>query len=195
MKLVIVTGPMASGKSTISKMIRNEHNAVNIDADLVVHELYKPGTETTKKIAEHFGEEVVDENGVNRAALTKTLKGEWDWKDLETIVHPDVRKEIYRQVEEQRNSGIDTCTLELPALPRNVSWFDDADLVVICDAPRKTLIARAGERGLNEEQAIKRLDRQLSSNELKAAAEKKGEIVDTAGDTDQALAQIKNLLS
>lgn len=194
MKSIIVTGPMASGKSTISRLIAEQYKTEVIDADKVVHDLYLKGSVTAQKIADHFGADVLDDNGVNREALSQHLNTEWDWKELESIVHPDVRAEINRRSEACKTKNVDYCIIELPALPRNVSWFDDVDIILICDAPRPELIERAKQRGLTKEQATRRLDRQLSSNELKGAAKDKAFIIDTTGELQGAKNQLAHII-
>lgn len=84
-----LTGNIASGKSTVARMLV-ARGAAHIDADAVVHRLYAPGTGTTRAIAEHFGVGVLGEDGgIDRGALGAIVFDSPEaLKALETIVHP-----------------------------------------------------------------------------------------------------------
>ena len=60
--IIGLTGSIASGKSTVSKMLK-EYGLPIVDADVVARLVVEPGTETLKKIVEAFGEEVLTEDG------------------------------------------------------------------------------------------------------------------------------------
>src|SRR5688572_6741950 len=77
--VVGLTGGIGSGKSTVSAMLR-ERGAIVIDADAIVHELQRKGTDVFNEIVETFGSEVVADNG------------ELDRKKLGSIVFNDVEQ-------------------------------------------------------------------------------------------------------
>ena len=62
MPLLALTGGIAAGKSTISRMLQ-EHGALIVDADAIVREVQAPGSPVLDEIAEAFGREMIDPDG------------------------------------------------------------------------------------------------------------------------------------
>ncbi|NDC45971.1 MAG: dephospho-CoA kinase, partial [Actinobacteria bacterium] len=89
MILVGLTGGIGSGKSTVGAQLVS-HGAVLIDADLIVRELQRPGTEVFERIVAEFGDGVVTPNGtLDRAALAAVVFGDAErLTRLNAIVHP-----------------------------------------------------------------------------------------------------------
>ena len=59
-----LTGGVGSGKSAVTEILKREHGAVIIIADLVSHELMQPGCETYQKVADLLPKEAFDEKGL-----------------------------------------------------------------------------------------------------------------------------------
>lgn len=112
-KLIIgVTGPIASGKSTVSSFLREKGFAL-IDADRIVHELYesKAFQRTLKK---EFGDSVLNEGGVDRKALLSIVSSDEKKKEtLERLVHKKVYETIERRLAKEKNDRI---VLDIPLL-------------------------------------------------------------------------------
>ena len=87
-----LTGGITSGKSTVSKTLA-ERGAALIDADLLGHQTYEPGTETFAQVVREFGEEIVAEDGtINRQVLGGKVFGHPDGMvRLTGIVWPGIR--------------------------------------------------------------------------------------------------------
>lgn len=69
--VVGLTGGIATGKSTVSSLLRDKHKLPIIDADVIAREVVVPGTPAYRKIVKLFGEEVeeeVDAEGTIRGA-------------------------------------------------------------------------------------------------------------------------------
>ena len=99
MKLIGLTGNIASGKSTVAQLLV-EQGAAHLDADRLVHEMYLPGTEVTVAVAAHFGEAVLTPDGsVDRAALGAIVFNDREaLRTLEQIVHPRVGPAIAERI-------------------------------------------------------------------------------------------------
>lgn len=94
LSLVIgITGSIATGKSTVSKMIR-ELGFTVVDADIAAKVVVEPGEEAYQKIVEHFGKEILLANGeIDRKKLGDLVfQNEKKRLLLNSIVHPAVRK-------------------------------------------------------------------------------------------------------
>jgi dephospho-CoA kinase len=99
MKTIGLTGNIASGKSTVARMLV-DRGAAHLDADRLVHELYAPGSEVTARIADHFGDGVLDSSGgIDRRALGAIVfSDDAALAALEGIVHPYTTREIAARV-------------------------------------------------------------------------------------------------
>src|SRR5688572_12540807 len=87
-----LTGGVASGKSTVSRMLA-ELGAVVIDADLLAREVVGRGTDGLEEVVAAFGSQVLTPAGdLDRPALgARVFADETRRRDLEAIIHPRVR--------------------------------------------------------------------------------------------------------
>lgn len=60
MKIVVITGSIGSGKSTIAQILNEKYHMAVVDADIVVRELQQPGQSVYKKIVASFGTEILE---------------------------------------------------------------------------------------------------------------------------------------
>lgn len=99
MKLIGLTGNIASGKSTVAQWLA-EQGAAHLDADRLVHKMYEAGTEVTAAIAARFGEHVLASDGsVNRKALGPIVFNDKEaLRALEKIVHPRIGPAIAERI-------------------------------------------------------------------------------------------------
>lgn len=101
MYLVGLTGGIASGKSLVAHRFVERHGFELIDADEIAREVVLPGTPTWKKIVNHFGETVLDEQGfVDRPVLGRIVFNDADKRALlNELTHPPVVEQIAEQLE------------------------------------------------------------------------------------------------
>ena len=100
MKVVGLTGGIATGKSTVSKQLI-ERKVPIVDADLIAREVVKPGQPALKQIQKTFGSEVIQptDGSLNREKLGSIVfKDEQARKKLNRITHPYIRLEMLRQL-------------------------------------------------------------------------------------------------
>ncbi len=141
-----VSGPFASGKSTFVRIL-GELGAETVSADEIVHDLLAADEETVTRVVERFGRDVLKESGVDRRALGRKVFGDPEaLQDLEEILHPLVRRETRRRIED---SGADLFVAEIPLL------FEGArsgtfDYTVALTAPEERRQAWAAKRGVDE---------------------------------------------
>lgn len=190
MKLVALSGGIASGKSTIARRLV-AHGAVHVDADLLAREAVEPGSLGLKLIQEQFGSEVIAGDGsLDRPALGRLV---FDNPEalvvLNGIVHPEVRKLAKQRLDEAEvadpNAVIiyDVPLLVEAGLQQQQQW----DLVVIAEAPADVRIQRMVElRGMTAEEANQRIANQATDEQRRAVADV---IIDTSGTEDHTLEQ------
>ncbi len=99
--LLAVTGGIASGKSTVSKMLE-ELGAVLIDLDIVARQVVEPGKPAWKDILDFFGREILLNNGqIDRKRLSDVVFRDVEKrKTLESFTHPRIFEEMCRQIDE-----------------------------------------------------------------------------------------------
>jgi dephospho-CoA kinase len=118
MSLVIgLTGGIASGKSTVSNMLK-EMAVVIVDADVEARRAVEKGQPAHLKIIEEFGEEILLVNGeIDRQKLGSVIFHDAEKRQLlNGIVHPDVRKRMKDQTEAAIRGGEKVVVLDIPLL-------------------------------------------------------------------------------
>lgn len=163
MLVIGLTGGIASGKSTVSGILR-EWGVKIIDADMVAREIVEPGTNTYKELVENFGREILYPDGtVNRKKLGQIVFNDFQKLNvLNKITHPPLLKEIKNRIEKIRESGTDAVLVLDAALlieMEMTSWVDQVWLVVV---DTETQIARVMERDkLTRDEALRRINAQM----------------------------------
>ena len=102
MKIIGVTGGVGAGKSTVLNYLEKRYGAKLILADLGGHEVMEPGHEAYEQVVKVFGQEIVSEDKtIDRKALGAIVfADEKKRMILNRIIHPAVRQEILRRLEE-----------------------------------------------------------------------------------------------
>ncbi len=172
MIVIGLTGGIASGKSTVTQFFR-DHDIPVIDADVLGHRTYDPGTETFDAVVATFGQDVVAEDGtIDRKVLGGKVFGKPDeLKRLTDIVWPGIRKLATEKIAEFETAGNDLVVLEAAVL-FEAGWEDLTDEIWVVTVAPEEAIRRLKERnGMEEEAARARIDSQLSNDERTARAD------------------------
>jgi dephospho-CoA kinase len=186
MRVIGVTGGIASGKSTVTDILKKRFNYIIIDADQLARQAVAPGSPGLIKIISVFGQEVINENGeLNRSLLGELIANdEQARKKLNAVVHPEIKKLYDQQIDFYRRSGIPTVFYDCPLLfETNLQNTVDETILVVAD--KEIRIGRLMERDkLTREQAIKRIDMQMSDEDKIGLADT---IIENNGSLDDLL--------
>lgn len=149
--IVAITGPIASGKSEIGKILER-HGYLRIDTDIVVKGIYESSL-LNEKLTASFGKGVIDEKGqVDRAFLTaRLLEDPSSIIILNGIVHPLVYEKTLEIIEKSQASKI---ALEVPVI-FDTPFEELADLIVYVEANEKTRRERLLNRGKDPEKSLR----------------------------------------
>src|SRR5690606_25320381 len=162
MMIIGLTGSIASGKSTVSKMLEKKGYPI-IDADKVARQVVEPGSETLKKIEVLFGAEVIKQDGTMDREKVGALifSNPAMRKQLNDIIHPAIRGEMLRQRSAYLAEGYQTIIMDIPLLfESKLQHFVDKILVV--SVTEENQLARLMLRnGLSEQDAKSRISSQL----------------------------------
>ena len=183
MKLVGLTGGIASGKSTVGKMLRDAGIEV-IDADVLARDAVAPGSAGLAAIHERFGDAVLSSDGsLNRPILgALVFVDDGARRDLNAIVHPEVARLAAERLSALREAGVDVAVYEVPLLFENgLDAVMDTTILVAC--PDDVQLARIMARdGLNEAQAKARVAAQMP---LAQKRQRAAFVIENDGDLDQ----------
>jgi dephospho-CoA kinase len=183
---IAVTGPFASGKSTFVGLL-GELGAETVSADEIVHDLLAADEATISSVVERFGDDVRDEQGVDRRALGRKVFGDPEaLQDLENILHPLVRRETQRRI---AVSEAGLFVAEVPLLFEGGSSAD-YDYTVAVVVPEERRRAWAAERGVDEAALMAIETRQLGQEEKARRADV---VVQNDGDVDKLRRQAEEL--
>lgn len=180
MKVIGLTGGIASGKSTVASYLK-ELGAYVIDADKIAREVVLPGGSAYLDIVKEYGEKIIEPNGeIDRAKLGSIIfHNAHARKRLNEITHPRIYHEIKRQIEKRKKvDPMGIIVIEVPLLIETgmTEMVDEVWLVALAeDQQIKRLMERSG---YTEEEAEKRIKSQMPLNKKIKFAHR---IIDTAG--------------
>ena len=120
-KYIIITGQIASGKSSISELIKNRNkNYLVLDADDQIKELYKRGAELYKVLVNEFGDSILNEKGnISKAKLRRTVfLNDENREKLNELTHPVILKNMVSLAKE---SEADVVFLQIPLLNESIN--------------------------------------------------------------------------
>jgi dephospho-CoA kinase len=184
--LIGLTGNIATGKSTIARML-SELGATVIDADALVHDLQRTGTPTYDAIVAAFGRGILDRAGeIDRKALGAIVFANPDrLRVLESILHPAVAIESQRRIATAPTRVIVYETIKLIEAGR--AEMCDA-LWVVTAQPDVQLQRLMRYRGLSEIEAQQRINAQPpQSAKLKHATV----VIDNSGELTETRRQVR----
>ncbi|SHE68339.1 dephospho-CoA kinase [Alkalibacter saccharofermentans] len=173
MKIIGITGGIGTGKSSVSKIFREDLNIDVIDADELARKAVEPGSEGLKMIEEHFGRGVINADGsLNRKVLGDVVfQDEIKRKILNSIVHPEVDRLYKIQLARCEKMGVGHVAYDCPLLIE-ASLMDSVDVVVLVRASRENQLQRIMDRNeFSLEEAIRRVDAQMSGDEKERCAD------------------------
>lgn len=194
-----LTGGIASGKSTVGHHLA-ERGAVVIDADHVVHDLYRPGRAGHRALVELYGQSIVTPEGeIDRPALSRAaLSSPSGAETLNRLIHPLVADEVARRIEAIEKEGSNRIVVLEATLLLEAGGRHIYDRIIVVDTDPETQIARAVRRGLSEEEARIRLSRQMDRQARLSSADyvidSSGPVSETLARTDQVWTELKALL-
>ncbi|WP_457644619.1 dephospho-CoA kinase [Persephonella sp.] len=159
-----LTGSIGTGKSTVGKIF-SELGAYVIDADKIVHALLRR-EDIKEKIRKEFGDVFDSKGEIDRKKLGSIVfKDPEKKRKLESIIHPEVRKEIKRRIKEiEKKDPEGVVIVEVPLLIETGS-YRDYDIVILVYAPEELQIERLRKKGFTEEEALRRIRSQLPIDE------------------------------
>lgn len=163
MMLVGLTGGVATGKSTVSKMFK-QCGAVVIDADALAREIVQPGKPAWREIVRAFGKDMLNpDRTIDRHSLgTMVFHDKKKLHRLERIIHPRVAREQARLAKQAGENDPNAIVIYDVPLLFEAHIEKRVDKVIVVTADRKTQLDRLRKRnGLSRAEALRRIRSQL----------------------------------
>jgi dephospho-CoA kinase len=184
--IVGLTGNIATGKSAVMRMAA-ERGALSLDADDIVHDILDTDRSVQAAIAVAFGDHLRRQDGsIDRVALGAIVfEDEGALRDLELLVHPAVRREVSRRIDDSAARVVVVEAIKLL----------EGELAELCDQIWVTRCPRTLQekrliicRGMDAEAAATRIDAQ---NPQEAKVARADVVIDTDGTMAQTQAQFE----
>jgi len=168
MLIVALTGGIGSGKSTIGQIFENL-GAIVIDSDQLARDVVERGTTGFDQIVAAFGDEVLKNGNLDRAALAEVIfKDPTKRTQLEQITHPLIRKAFAEIVESAQSDSIIINQIPLLVESNHNYKFDH---VITVSATEEVRIQRLLTRGMNLMQIKQRIGAQSTDTQREAISD------------------------
>ncbi|KAK8954707.1 hypothetical protein KSP39_PZI002621 [Platanthera zijinensis] len=192
MRIVGLTGGIASGKSTVSNLFRSSGVPV-VDADIVARDVVRKGTPGLRKVAIAFGDDVLLENGeINRSRLGQIIFSDpAKRKLLNRLLAPHISSSIFWEIVKLWVKGCKVIILDIPLLfeAKMDGWTDP--IIVVWINPEAQLQRLMVRDGISEEDARNKINSQISLDWKKAKADI---VIDNSGSIEDTRTQFQKVL-
>jgi dephospho-CoA kinase len=184
-----LTGGIASGKSTVARMLC-ELGLPVIEADRVAHQVIERGQPAYDEVVSVFGDTILDsDKRINRSSLAAIVFNDQNkLARLNGIIHPRVEEEMLRQFAELARSGKHTAAFVEAALIFEAGLNKKLDGVLVAWCLPEQQVARLKERGLSAAEAEKRIASQMPVAEKLVLATEK---IDCSGPFEETPRQVR----
>lgn len=192
MQLIGLTGGIASGKSTVAKILEQLGAAV-VNADALAREVVEPGRDAWKEIVDAFGAEVLQpDQSVDRQKLRAIIFNNPEArKKLESIIHPRVRALAEERIRQHAAAGYEVVVYEVPLLfEGNLQDLLRPVILVACDIDTQRRRLQQRDR-LDAATAQKQIDAQMSLEKKRRLADY---IIENDGGMDDLERQVRAVL-
>jgi dephospho-CoA kinase len=183
-----LTGGIASGKSTVSAILR-EHGAYIIDTDKIAHDIVAPGCPAWKEVVNVFGPKILlPDNSIDRKKLgNMVFRDEMLRSQLENITHPKIKEHVCQAEIRAQESGHSVVVLDVPLLIE-AGWKDRVDAIWVVYVDEPTQLRRLQRRGrFTTDEALARIKSQMP---LQVKLQYADVVIDNNGSVAHTAAQV-----
>lgn len=192
-KVIVITGSIGTGKSTAVDIIK-EFGFTVLDSDKIVHEGYNIGSELYYKIINHFGEDILKGDEIDRQKLGEIVfNNDKKLNELNNMVHGYVYDKLKEGIEASKEKVI---FLDIPLLFETKDIhepiYDEIWLIYVSEeTQRKRLMERAIAENKKPEDVLKIINKQISIKEKVFMADV---VINNEGTVGELKENIKALL-
>jgi len=187
-----LTGGIASGKSTVASLLRDQDCMV-LEMDPLGHELLEPGQAAYDEVIREFGNSILGPgDAIDRSKLGAIVFADAAKRArLNQILHPRILDVVQKWFAALDRSGGPEFAVVEAALIVESGFHKSLDNLVVCWCRPEQQLERLIQRGLTREQAQLRISAQMPAEEKRQLAD---EVVDCSGTIEETERQVKNLV-
>ena len=192
MKVIGLTGNIASGKSVVASMFE-DLGAKVIDVDDIARKIVEPNETAWKKIVDTFGQNILNpDSTINRKKLGEIIFNDYEKrKILNGITHPKIIQNARDKVEKYKNEMVEVVIIEAALIVEKGGLKDLIEKLIVVTSDEVSQIERLTERnGFSKEEALSRINSQMPTSEKVKHADY---IIDNSGTTSETENQVKKL--
>lgn len=192
MKVLGLTGNIASGKSTVARMLERSGARI-IDADLIAREVVEPEKPAWADIVRKFGPGVLGADGtVDRRRLGEIVfADEGKRKLLMDITHPRIKEAVRERLSGYREENAPVVVIEAALIVESGGLREFLDGLIVVTADEESQIERLMNRSAHtREEALARIGSQMPAGEKALHADY---IIDNSGTEEETEAEVKKL--
>lgn len=199
MLIVGLTGGVASGKSIVSQILKEE-GAYLVDADQIARELVQPRRSTCKKLIKAFGKEILQKDGsIDRKRLAvKVFSDPKQRGHLNRILHPQIKKEMGRQLKAiGRKDPKAIVVIDAPLLIETGDHREMDKVIVVTSTVAQQMERLKKRAGMEQKEARRIIASQIPTEEKLKVADfvirNEGSLEETARRTRRVFQELKRL--
>lgn len=192
MKVIGLTGGIASGKSTVTKLLR-QYGLDVLDADAIAWELAQPNNKLWQSYADRYGERVLlPDQQLNRQAVADIVFSQPEEKAwMDGMAHPIIKAEIQNQLNHLSEAGKKSAVIDVPLL-YEAGWDKLVDEVWLVYVDSEVQLQRLMARnGYDVQEAKRRIKAQMPLAEKRRKAQV---VIDNNGTGQELAERVKKLL-
>lgn len=193
MIIIGLSGGIASGKSTISNILKDMEIPV-IDSDTIAHTVVQKGSPVLNSLTRTFGIEILNADGsLNRKKLGNIVfNNNENLKKLNNIAHPAIKEEIIKSIDFYRRSGKKCCVVDGALLMEGI-FKDLVNLLILVYVNRDTQLKRLMDRNLiGYDEALSKINSQMPFEEKRKYADY---IIDNSYDLEYTRKQVNKIMN
>ena len=192
MKIIGLTGNIASGKTEVAKIFK-ELGAKIIDADKIAREVVEPGEPAWQEIVEEFGSDILNrDRSINRKKLGEIIFNDDRRREqLNRITHPRIMTKIKETIDHYKKENVRLVIIEAALIVERGGLLNVIDDLIVVSADAETQVERIMTRdGLHRDEALSRMKTQMQiSEKTKHAAY----IIDNSGSLEETRKQVQEI--
>ena len=171
MFVIGITGGIGSGKSSAASVFANLGIRV-LDADAISRDITGTSGRSIEPIRALLGDKAVNASGgLNRKFVASLVFSNRTLLDkLSAIIHKEVLAQIGEELELEREKGTKVIVLDVP-IPVQRGFVDICNQIWVISCDDAIRLARLSERGMSKDDAIRRMDMQMTREEYEALAD------------------------
>lgn len=179
MKKIAITGGIASGKSTVCRIL-TEHGACILNSDEIIHQLLSEDKPSIDQVIDLLGTDILEDGKIDRKKAAKIVfSDEEKLKRLEHILHPKLLDIIEKKYTQAKGGNYSFFVVEMPLVQEIGKDKEfDVTIAVVSDEAKK-------RSPFSEEEYTQRMKRQWPQ-------EKKAEMADYVVTNNGSMIELEN---